>query len=430
MKYRTILTLSIILTFSAGISAETGDSLLTFLGVVDYARQNNLQLSTAKLSKRSAALDITSARSALYPTAQTSFSAGRQFTPVQQNTSGASVGAALDISPSRYMAYKAALAGGTSEEYSFKQQERDVVYNVMTQYIRTAGALKLIEVEQENVAYQNLKRDEIAAQVEQGAASRADLLQQQANCADAQVRLLQQMQNYERQRLQLVDNAGLSYGTSYTIDTTDVMRLVTLLTADSAELHFDSLAEKEEITAQRYQLEADKALLSSSKLGYVPSLSFSGNWSVDGGTADVEPSFRIGGSLTIPLLDRRQRWLQVKNAQIRLASDEVTLDKLKRSNDLSLSQAALDDALAVDKVQAAAASAAAAHEALLAMEERYRVGASTFAELKVVQSASLQAADNYVQARFDRTVSRLSVLYETGRIDYVITLLADGKNRE
>jgi len=406
---------------------EATDTILTPGKVIAYAMQHNISLKSGGLSRKSAELGLVSARNALLPSARTGVTGTTLLSPEQSNTVGASVNADIEIAPSKYAAYTAEKMSVQASEYTLLQLQKDVSFTALTTFVTTAGVYKLIEVEQNNVAYQELKAEEIAVLVEQGVRSRADLLQQKATSAEATVRALQNLQDFRRQQLQLVDYAGLPLTRQYTLDTIGVMKLVALCNNEPVDTLFEGAPEKDAVTAQRYHIKTNESTVKSRKLGYIPSLSLSAGWSVngsvDGSVSDFaeesEPSLRVGAAISIPIFDKKQRYLQLQSAEVGLSAARIELEKQTRAADKALAEAALDDLLAADRVRTGEFRRAAAEESLRAMEERFGAGASTLSDLKVVQTAFIEAESALMQSRFDRTLSRLRVLYETGRIDHI-----------
>jgi outer membrane protein len=217
------------------------------------------------------------------------------------------------------------------------------------------------------------------------------------------------------------------------LDTSEVMVLKQYFIGDSTENRFTDIREKDAIVAQRYIVAAGEARLQSYRLAYIPSLGLSAGWSAGkelsdaaGGSDDITTALQVGASLTIPLFDNKKRWAQVKNAELSLDNSRLKLEELQQSADFTITQAALEDAMAKDRITSNNARLATAQEALMAMEERYKVGASTLSELNTVQSNFMEAQSALVQSQFDRTISRITLLHETGRTDQIYKLLNIG----
>ncbi len=435
IRISTIVIL--VAAFTSKASNGSRDSLLTLKRVVAYAVTNGLSMRTAVNQQRSTSMDLIAARHALFPAARAGISASSRYpVPVSSNGStsaGASLNADYELSPSEYKSYSASKNRSSAAQSDIEQLREDIEAEVIMQFVKTIGAWKLIEVEEKNVDYQERKYEEIEALFQQGIKARSDVLLQQATTADARLRLLNAEQEYQRERLAILDMLGFALSDRYLFDTTEVINLLSQLSADTIEKTSDSLPETNQIAAQRFRITAEENKLAAARLSYLPSLAFSAGLSADSRigtsagsvTGDDDPSaaFSTGVALGVPLFDRKQRWLQVRNAEISLQSAKLDLERLQQSTSLAIAQASLDDAMARERITVNSVKRKAAQEALEAMEERYKAGASTLVELNAVQSSFAEAQSAFVQSRFDRIVSRVNLLHKTGRIDRIIALL-------
>lgn len=411
----------------------SGDRLLTLSGAVQFAVDSSITMRSGRNTVKSAYLNVVSTKNALYPSASAGFSAKKQIDPSRVPSAGASVGINYDFNPSRYPLNKESGNSYTAAEYNFDQKKNDLAVNVIIQYIKILCAADLITVEEKNLFYQEHKSEEINALFERGVKSRADVLQQQSTIAQTRLQLLNTQQEFRRSKLILLDMIGMPLSDHYIFDSTEVSLLEKKFLHDSSETDFTDIREREEITAQKYAVAASKARLQSYRLAYIPSLGLSAGWSASGafpgipeGSQDITTSLQVGASLSIPLFDNKKRWLQVKNAELSVDDAKLKLEELQQSTDLDIAQAALEDAIARDRVTSNSVRVATAREALAAMEERYAVGASTLTELNTAQSDFSEAQSALIQSQFDRTISRISLLHETGHTSRIYQVLNIG----
>jgi outer membrane protein len=410
-------------------NAEERDTLLTLYGAVEYAINYGLSMRTAVNRRQSSTMDLFAARQALQPTARATLSTtGRQSITSSSASfsAGASAGADYELSPSRYSFYRAGRNRSNAARHDVDQERKDVAAEVILQYVKTVGVKKLIEVEERNIDYQQRKLEEIEALFGQGIKAKSDVLQQKTAVFEARSRLVNATQEYHRIKFTVLDILGLRLSDRYRFDTTAVMALLFCFTADTARQPVTPSRETDEIAAQRCRVVAAEATLTGSRYNYIPTLSFSAGWSAEAtGSGDNQgaSALQAGASLGIPIFDKKQRWLQVKNAEINLQNEQLELERLERAFTLAVERAALDDEMAEERIAVAFVRRAAAQEALQATEERYIVGASTIVELNAVRASYAEAQSELVQARFNRITSRIVLLHETGRIDQVIALI-------
>lgn len=407
------------------------DTLLAIEGAVDYAVRYNLTMQSVNNKYESSLSDLGSARQTLLPTAQASLSANRRqsLDDRASTTSSASVSAGADysFSPSRYRYYLAAKKSNTAMQHDVEEQRKEIAAQTLIQFVKVAGAARLIAVEEDNVAYQKRKTEEIDALFGQGIKARSDVLQQRVNSADANTGLLDAVRQYRLQMLSLLDIMGLPPADRYKIDTTAMAKVLSFCSEDMSP---GLLANRETdgIVGQKFRVATAQATLEGRRLAYIPSISFSAGWSAgddidkDLGN-DVSGSLQAGVSIGVPILDQRQRRIQIDNAGISLRQEKIELDRMRQTLDLAIEQALLDDEMARSRTIVSSAKCEASQEALDAMEERYRAGASTLVELNAVQKDNVSARIDLVQARFDCITSRMEVLRQTGHIDLIIDFL-------
>ena len=422
------------LLFSA-LPADASDSTLTLTGAIAYALEHGVSMRLAVNGQQTYAYDLLSSKYALLPSARASLSASGSAAAARQVSAGASAGGDYSFSPADYALCRSSGNRMKAAVSDLEQLRKDISVAVLIQFVKAVGAMKLIEVEQADIDYQTGKTDEIEARFQAGKVARSDLLQQRSNLAEARARYITAAQNFQREKLSLLDLLGLPLATgSYRLDTAHVARLLDRCSDLPAEHRFTDLPETDEIRAQRLKIAAEEAKLSAARLSYFPDLSFSAGWSADGliyssetgatGRGDAFTSaVRVGASLGIPLFDGRQRWLKVRNAENSVRNAGLTLEKMQQGRDLDIARAALDDAMAKEKISAGTIRCEAAGEALDAVEERYRAGASTLLDLNQVRATWISARSDLLQAQFDRIESTVALLNRTGHFERVTELL-------
>ncbi len=413
------------------IEAEDQDTLLTLRKALEYATNYSLSIREAFNNRESSALELIAAEQNLLPTARTTLSAGgrRQFSLSSTSFSaGVAAGADYEISSSRYLSYRAAGRKEKASGYIYEQSRKDLVAEVILQYVKTISALKLIEVEQSNVDYQHRKLEEIEALFEQGIKAKSDVLNQKTALSEASSGLLKAVHSYRKEKFLLLEQLSLDFPDRYKLDTSSVVALYLHLSVDSSYIKDTGNIIKgiDEIAAQRLRVAAAEEELKASRWNYFPAVSFSAGVSSE----VIEPAdmagvsaLQFGASLGIPIFDKKQRWLKVKNAEVSLQKEKLKLERLERSKTLEIEQAFLEDRLAEERIAAASVRLEAAKEALQATEERYNVGASRIIELNAAQTSYAEAHSEFIRAKFDCIISRIGFFRSTGRIGQVVDII-------
>jgi outer membrane protein len=423
------------------LHAAADDTKLSLQGSIEYAVNYGLTMRTANNQYAPSVASLVAARQTLAPTARATLSTGGRRTFSSRTTdfsAVASIGADYELSPSHFLAFRSARQNTSAAQRHLDQERSDITAQVIIQYIRTIGAEKLIEVKRESVEYQQKKLMEIEAFFQQGIKAHAEVLQQRSVLAGARSDLLKSVQDFQKTELALLDMLGLPFGNGYRLDSSDVVVLLDRCSNDTS-FRVDTIApETDEIRAQQFRIASAEASLTSCRLSYVPSLSFSAGWSmqehtnsnVRTGSDAITNAADIGASLVFPLLDQKQRWVKVRNAEILLESAGLELERLQRLNSLAIRQAVLDDSMGTELVFSALSRLESAKESLLATEERYKAGVSTLTDLNAAQANYTDAQNGWVEARFDRLVNRINLFHATGRIDRIVATVKEGRPDE
>jgi outer membrane protein len=106
-----------------------------------------------------------------------------------------------------------------------------------------------------------------------------------------------------------------------------------------------------------------------------------------------------------------------QRARIQEENARIELEKQRQQVALEIRRAHLDHQAAQEQLKAARAQKEAADQAVTAVQERYRVGASTLVELTQARAAQVQAASALVNARYTLVFQNALMDYYTGELD-------------
>lgn len=434
-----ILFLIIILTANLYSSEGMNDSL-TIKEAIKIALEKNLNLRSFKISLHSSKLNMLSSRYSLYPSAAASLSGSENTQadlPFSSNSNSlngkASIGINYDLSISKFKNYSADKEYFKATLYENNSLQKEIIAEVIKEYIQIVKSLKNIELEQENVVYHQRKLEEIEILVNYGRKSKTDILQQQANLSSAKYRLLNVDLQYKQNLLEFTTQLLLPEG-NYYLDTSIISNFISRLNDKNTFTIGDSLPETDNIKAQKNKIVSSKLLLDAAQLNYLPALSLYSGASIDKRIINNElfyqtdgnpsVSFNVGISLEIPIFDRKQRWLQIEKAKNSFESSKIELEREIQTLNFNIKKELLNDTLIGEKIVVGLSSLNAAKEALDAMEERYRNGLATLTELTAAQTTFLEANLSLLNAQVERIICRVNILYYLDKIEE-IPLVAD-----
>jgi outer membrane protein len=311
------------------------------------------------------------------------------------------------------------------------------VYRAATGFMKAATRLELVRANEENLEAQEIQLELVRASYQAGKRPVADLYQQQAETARAEVRLIESRRAYQSSRLDLLLVLGMDPGEEMDIAFPDLASVTSRAPEFyDPEVIENALESRPDAIAQKERVAAAEEGVRISRAGYWPTLSLSadlstGYSSAGGGVYDFEDQFldnnvstTVAVSLSIPLFDRLVTRTSVAESEVSLRSSRLELDDLERRVETDVRDALLGYRTAHKQVEAAAAQMRYAEESLNAFTERYRVGASTLAELAQARAAYLESRYGLIEAGGDLISQALAVYYHSGNLDGMMSLIA------
>ena len=409
---------------------------ITFDDAVRIALAQN---ATLRQAANAASLDAIAAQQAkmqflpdLRLNAQTSQNYGRSFSEAEGRTlnettqslsTGVSTSVVLFDGFANVATLREAQLTQDAGELDLRRARQTVVFTVTSNYLALVQQREQLLVRQQTLAQEEALERQIAAFVDAGRRTVADLYQQQAVVASARLAVVEAARAAELAEVDVVQTLQLDPSREYEFVAPDLSGSI----ADSTDIDVESLLAR--ALAQRIDVDADEArqaaaqqAIRAGKATLWPAISLRAGYNTGFSSAN-ELSFsdqldqRRGGSVaigvSIPLFDRGSTGLAAQRAQIQADNARVTLDAQRQEVGVQVRRAYLDFNAAREQLRAAEAQQRAAALALEASQERYRVGAATLVELTQARTAHVQAESAQVSARYN-------VLFQQTLLDYYV----------
>jgi outer membrane protein len=308
------------------------------------------------------------------------------------------------------------------------------VFQTISRYLGVVLDKELILSEQENLKAQRQQLARIEEFYKAGNRPVADVLQQKASIAQAELRLLAAERSYDVGKLELLRTMGLEATVDYEVAGLPIEQMASdLVSRPPDQLVVSESAKRPDFQAQELRIDAASEQVRAARSGYWPALSLSASAGSDyasrshaGGFSDQffdsNPNAQIGVSLSIPLFDRYETKHNVAQAQVQLANERLDLEDLKQQISFEVQQAVLDYQTATKELDVAEAQLGFARQALEAAEGRYNVGASTLVELAQSRAQYVAAVNGRVKARYSLLLGRVAVDYYQGDLNRMLAL--------
>ncbi|WP_263787920.1 TolC family protein [Salinibacter grassmerensis] len=331
-----------------------------------------------------------------------------------------------------------------ANQTNLKRTRREVVFDVMDQFIALVESREIVRVRREQVEAQRKRLRQIEEFVEAGSRPTSDLYTAEADLADAEQQLLQGKREREISQTQIIQTLQLNPREAYDFQvpsleggTLDTSRY------ELSSLIDEAFQERLDLRVAEAEQRAAEQGIRSARSAYYPSLSLSGSygtdWSSRGVGGDVSDDFtnqldvnRGGGislAISIPIFDRLRRNSQVEQARVQAQDAEYALQDQRQEIALQVRQSYLDYQNAVQQLEAANKRLRAAERARTAAQERYQLGSADIVELQNAIRDYVDAASQQVRARYELFFQQKRIDYNVGRLSPSAPLLGAPASR-
>jgi len=320
-------------------------------------------------------------------------------------------------------ALRSARAERDASDQDLTRTRQSAVFTVASNFVSLTNANEQLKVQQGNLTALESQEQQIEAFVKAGTRPVADLYQQQASVANAQLAVAQAERAVELAKVDIIQTLQLEPTGSYDF----VAPAATDAAVDRA-YNLDSLValaytNRADLAAQSARVEAagqDVKVASASKL---PTISLTGSYSTAYSSAtdlsltnqlDQRRGGGIGIGVSIPLFDRGSSSAAEQKAEIAQSNAQLALSQQRQATALDVRRAYLDFTSAKQQLTAATAQLAAAQKAVEATQARYKVGAATLVEVSQAQAQEVSAASALATSRNNLVLQEKAIDFAVG----------------
>jgi outer membrane protein len=313
------------------------------------------------------------------------------------------------------------LSAGTQD---LGRTRQTVVFTVASDFLNLITQQEQVRVQQENLVAQEQELTQLVAFTTAGTRAIGDLYQQQAAVAATRLAVANARHATELANVDLIQDLLLDPRSIYTF-VPPTPRDTTKPTPDFCldSLITVALAQRADVQAQRFRVEAAKREILVAEGGRFPVISATAGYgSGVNSTADAtfasQLNQRRGGSfgigVSVPIFDRGTVSIAHQRAQVLLENETLALRDIDQTVALEVRRAFLDYQVAQEQLVETNAQRRAAALALEAAQARYRDGVSTFVEVALARATLIQAQSSAVNARSSLAFQQALMSYYTG----------------
>ena len=315
-----------------------------------------------------------------------------------------------------------------SAQLSLNRVKQDIVYQTMSLYYQVVYNEQLLNVKRDDLKWNEKNLETIRERNRLGAATLADVYQQEVAKGNAELELINTENKLETAKKDLLFYLGIDVLEEFTF-------LDTLTQADSEILKNKLNTEYEDITALVNQalqdrldyksamlnFESSKDAIRIAQSGHWPSLTANGSYSYytdNLSTIDKRKSLSFGLNLNFPIFLGWSVSDQVQLAEVQSKISGIEMSDLERdikrqikTNYLNLQAAQKGLAVSQNNIEAA-------KENLKIEEEKYALGSGKLLDVLIANSRYTTALTDLLNAQFGFIVLSEQLKYNLGVLDY------------
>lgn len=317
-----------------------------------------------------------------------------------------------------------------SARYSLERVKQDIVFQTMSLYYDIVYAEQLLLVKKDNLKWNEKNLETIKERNRLGAATLADVYQQEVAKGNAELELIRTENQLETAKKDLLFYLGIDVLQEYTfsdsLTSTEEEILNTNLLQDYdniTELVNQALNQRYDFRSAQLNLQSAKNGISIAESGHWPSLRANGSYSLytdNLSNLNQSRTLGLGLSLNFPLFLGWSVSNRVQLAEVQAKISEVELNDLERDIKRQIKTTFLNLQAAKKGLLVSENNIEAARENLRIEEEKYSLGSGKLLDVLIANSRYTTALTDLLNAQFGYIVLSQQLKYQLGVLDYKI----------
>jgi outer membrane protein TolC len=307
-----------------------------------------------------------------------------------------------------------AQTGRKQAEFQAETVRQQLRFDVIRSYYGAVLSREMLKVSQEAVRSAEANRKKAGDLVDIGMTTDADFLAAEVELANAKQELLEA----ESAIVTRIAALNLTLGEEPDLERELIgdLKEIYFPVGDQSELIRIALEERPDYQKAQLAIQSSREQTRSIVNQKLPSVNAFGNFGYSSPyLANGSSDYTLGVRVSYTLFDAGRK------ARIEQASEAETIAELEQQNlanqiRLEVIRALQNYQTSRAKIQVSIKSIAQADEALRIIQDRYKVGLTTFNEVLRAEAALVRSKHNLLNARYDYYISYASVLLATGRL--------------
>jgi outer membrane protein len=315
-----------------------------------------------------------------------------------------------------------------SAQLTLKRVKQDIVYQTMSLYYQVVYNEQLLNVKRDDLKWNLKNLETIKERNRLGAATLADVYQQEVAKGNAELELINTENKLETAKKDLLFYLGIDVLEEFTFtdtltqaDTEILQNKINAEYEDISSLVKQALQQRLDYKSAMLSLESSKDAVTIAQSGHWPSLTASGSYSYytdNLSTIDKRKSLSFGLNLNIPIFLGWSVSNQVQLAEVQSKISGIEMSDLERDIKRQIKTTYIDLQAAQKGLVVSENNVAAAKENLKIEEEKYTLGSGKLLDVLLANSRYTTALTDLLNTQFGFIVLSQQLKYNLGVLDY------------
>lgn len=411
---------------------------------LDYALENNITLQQSRIAAESSAVDVKTAKSALFPNLSFSTSHSLINRPYRQTGSTVSGTEILQSDGSTsYTGNYGLNAGwtiynGGANRKSVRQAELDtrialldtdavansIEESITQTYVQILYAAESVKVNRNTLEVSIAQSERGKQLLEAGSLSKADYAQLQAQVSSDKYQLVTSEATLQDYKLQLKQLLELDQDTEMELELPEITgENVLSLVPDKNTVFNAAIETRPEIESGRLNMEMSELNIGIAKAGALPSLNLSAGIGTNH-TTGTDFTFTqqirngwnnsIGLTLSVPIFSNRQNRSSIEKARLQYRTSELDLKQAYKDLYKTIENYYLDAGNSIAQYLAAKEQLESATTSFELVSEQFGLGMKNTVELLTEKNNLLNAQQQLLQSKYMAVLSKTLLRFYAG----------------
>ncbi|HSW56153.1 MAG TPA: TolC family protein [Ignavibacteriaceae bacterium] len=317
-----------------------------------------------------------------------------------------------------------------SAEFTLERIKQDIVFQTMSLYYDIVYTEQLLRVKEDNLKWNEKNLETIKERSRLGAATLADVYQQEVAKGNAELELIVTENDLQTQKKNLLFYLGIDVLEEYEFSDSLTAIEIEILNSNLLEDYQDitvlvnqALDQRLDYKSAMLNLQSAKSGVTIAESGHWPSLNANANYYWLGNSlseVDKNKNLQVGLGLNIPIFYGWSVSNRVQLAEVQSKISEIEVSDIERDIKRQIQTNYLNLQASQKALVVSEKNISAAKENLKIEEEKYALGSGKLLDVLIVNSRYTDALTSLLNSQFAYIVLSQQLKYYLGVLDYKI----------